>query len=162
MAKLVYLPKTSFEKISTIVSLLLIIGNVIYLLIQWSTLPDQVPIHFNAKGEADGWGGKGMIWFVPAVTLLLWAGLTALERVPHVYNIPNLTEENKERQYVNSRMMFNVLKMELVFFLVYTSWQSVQWAHGNETGIGCFELPVFLTVILGTMGVFLFRAYKIK
>ncbi|OCA92307.1 DUF1648 domain-containing protein [Pseudobacillus wudalianchiensis] len=154
--------KTTFEKVSTVVSLLLIIANVIYLFGQWQTLPDQVPIHFNAKGEADGWGNKRMVWFLPAITLILWGGMTILERMPHVYNIPNLTEENKDQQFMNTRLMLNIVKVEIITFLVYTSWQSVQWSHGKEAGLGYFELPIFLIIMLGTIGVFLYQNNKIS
>ncbi len=30
----------------------------------------KVPIHWNAKGEVDGWAGKGGLWIVPAATIL--------------------------------------------------------------------------------------------
>ena len=48
---------------------LLIITSVIILLpilvglILWSRLPEQVPIHWNAAGEIDGWSGKAMAVF---------------------------------------------------------------------------------------------------
>lgn len=32
-------------------------------LIVWNKLPEQVPIHWNAAGEVDGWGGKSTIVF---------------------------------------------------------------------------------------------------
>lgn len=35
-------------------------------LILWNRLPDQVPIHFGADGQADGWGGKAYaVFFLP-------------------------------------------------------------------------------------------------
>ncbi|MFE4349155.1 DUF1648 domain-containing protein [Peribacillus butanolivorans] len=43
------LPKTVYEKLIDIFSLIIIVLNLIYLINEWSTLPDQVPIHFNAK-----------------------------------------------------------------------------------------------------------------
>ena len=48
---------------------LLIITSVIILLpilvglILWSRLPEQVPIHWNATGEIDGWSGKALAVF---------------------------------------------------------------------------------------------------
>ncbi|MCC9168731.1 DUF1648 domain-containing protein [Pontibacter harenae] len=29
-----------------------------YLAFSWNQLPDQVPIHFDLKGEVNGWGSK--------------------------------------------------------------------------------------------------------
>ncbi|WP_374955160.1 DUF1648 domain-containing protein [Paenibacillus sp. PCH8] len=31
----------------------------LYFTQQWMTLPNELPIHFNMKGEPDGWGGSG-------------------------------------------------------------------------------------------------------
>lgn len=31
------------------------------------SLPDTIPIHFNAKGEADGWGSKHQIYLLPTI-----------------------------------------------------------------------------------------------
>ena len=59
-----HLPKTGLEKILDIVSLLLIIINFGYLISVWDALPEQVPIHFNGKGEVDGWGGRAVISMV--------------------------------------------------------------------------------------------------
>ncbi|MGM7636443.1 DUF1648 domain-containing protein [Bacillus sp. Hm123] len=156
------IPQTTFEKLSTILSLLLLVVNVIYLLIQWGDLPKQVPIHFGITGEADGWGSKGMIWFLPIMASLLWVGLTLLERVPHLHNYSGLTEGNVESQYRNSRMMLNVIKTEIIIFMVLASYQSVQVAHGNSFGLGIWELPIFLGAIFGTMGFFMYRSFKLK
>ena len=37
---------------------ILLIGTLIYLIVRWNALPEQIPVHYNAAGEIDGWGGK--------------------------------------------------------------------------------------------------------
>lgn len=32
-------------------------------LLLWNTLPDKVPIHWNAAGEVDGWGSRALVVF---------------------------------------------------------------------------------------------------
>lgn len=156
------IPKTAIEKVFDLSSLLLIIGNVIYLLTQWNSLPGKIPIHFNLMGEVDGWSSRGMIWFLPVMGLVLWLGLTILEKFPHAYNYMHLTEVNIEKQYKNARIMLNVLKIEIICFFVYFSWESVQAAHGLNEGIGVYALPALLIVIFGTMGFFIYRSFRIK
>ena len=57
-------------------------------LILWNRLPEQVPIHFNMQGEADGWSGKGMAVFgLPLICLgvhLICTFATAVE--PRIEN----------------------------------------------------------------------------
>lgn len=57
-----YLPKIL---ISTIITLLPIVFGVI----MWDKLPDRVAIHFNAAGEADGYGSKAMAVFALPLTM---------------------------------------------------------------------------------------------
>ena len=42
---------------------ILLIGTLIYLIVRWNVIPDQIPIHYNAAGDIDGWGGKGKEWY---------------------------------------------------------------------------------------------------
>lgn len=53
---------------STILQELLIIGTtvlpIIYLLTVWNNLPEEVPIHWNWKGEIDGYGSKSTLWWL--------------------------------------------------------------------------------------------------
>ncbi len=57
---------------------LLIFTSVIILLpilaglILWDKLPDEIPVHFNAQGVADGWSGKGLgVFGMPLFLLAL-------------------------------------------------------------------------------------------
>lgn len=38
---------------------------IIYLFINWSNLPDQIPIHFGSNGEPNGYGSKMFFLFFP-------------------------------------------------------------------------------------------------
>ena len=156
-----HLPKTRVEKIMDIVSLLLIVINLAYLISVWNTLPEQVPIHFNGKGEVDGWGGRVVIWLLPTISLFLWFGLTIMERVPHLFNYPiEITEKNAVFQYKNARMMSLFLKVEIILILLYTSWESVHVAMGYEGGLGRAELPILLILTLGSIAFFVIRSVR--
>jgi uncharacterized membrane protein len=155
------IPKTKLEIALTTISLLLLIANFIYLCVEWSSIPDKVPMHFNAAGEVDRWGGKGGVIVLPFIATFLWLLLTALEKYPHTYNYIKLSEDNVERQYKNARMMMNVTKATIVIYMVYLSWQTVQVAYGNQVGLGVWELPIFLLLLFGSMAFFMIRSIKL-
>ena len=47
--------------------------------IAWTALPEAIPVHWNAAGEADRWGGKVEgLFLLPAITALLVLGLRFL------------------------------------------------------------------------------------
>ena len=62
----------------------LIITSIIILLpmlaglILWNQLPEQVPFHWNAAGEIDGWASKAMAVFVPSAAMLALQWLCVL------------------------------------------------------------------------------------
>jgi uncharacterized membrane protein len=43
-------------------TLVMLVPMIVGLLL-WNQLPDQVPIHWNAAGEVDGWGSRAMVVF---------------------------------------------------------------------------------------------------
>ena len=75
--------------ITSIVILLPIVAG----LILWNRLPDEVPIHFNAQGEADGWGSKATAIFLMPIFLLVihWICVFVTTLDPKNQNI---TEKN--------------------------------------------------------------------
>ncbi len=62
----------------------LIITSVIILLpilagfVLWNQLPEQIPFHWNAQGEVDGWASKPVAVFVPSAAMLAFQWLCVL------------------------------------------------------------------------------------
>lgn len=55
--------------------LMLLGGILIYTLTLYSRLPDQIPIHWNMRGEVDGWGDKRWAAFLMPGTMALLLGM---------------------------------------------------------------------------------------
>ena len=51
-------------------SLLLLAGVTVWLCLTWGSIPAQVPLHYNAAGQIDRWGGKGTLM---ALGVIAWA-----------------------------------------------------------------------------------------
>ena len=62
---------TLFDRIKNVFSCLMLAGVWIYLLVQWSSLPEKLPGHYNFAGEIDRWGSRGELLIVPVVIALL-------------------------------------------------------------------------------------------
>ena len=60
--------------ITTVITLLPILAGVIL----WNKLPEQMPMHFNAAGEVDGWAGKAFGVFGMPLILVAVQWLCAL------------------------------------------------------------------------------------
>jgi uncharacterized membrane protein len=155
--------KTPLEIALNIISLLLFIGSVLYLLMEWPSLPNRVPMHYDFFGEVDKWGSKGIIFLHPIMGAVLWIGPTILEKFPHAYNyIVSLTEENIERQYKNGRIMINVIKNEILIYISYSIWKDIKIAYGHDIAFGTWDLALFLIVLFGSMGFFIVRSFRLR
>ena len=65
---------------------IMLAGTLIYLIVCWNRIPGQIPTHYNAAGEIDGWGGKSMIWFTVIIVWVLYLGISFVERYPDLWN----------------------------------------------------------------------------
>ncbi|NMD70099.1 DUF1648 domain-containing protein [Bacillus sp. DNRA2] len=156
------IPVTPLQKLSTIISLLLLVGNIVYIIIEWPDLPEKFPGHFNAAGEVDRWGSKTEVWILPIMGIVLWLPLTILEKYPHIYNYINFTEQNAENQYKYARSLLSFLKFFLACSFCYLSVQSIQIAKGSEFGLGVWELPIFFGVIFSSIVIYLIKVIRLK
>ncbi|MCH1626984.1 DUF1648 domain-containing protein [Fredinandcohnia quinoae] len=158
----IFVPKTTSEKVMDTLSILIIIGAFAYIASIWRNLPDQVPSHFNAMGEPDDWSGKGMIFLLPVIGTVIFFSTFVVSRFPQLFNYPvKVTKENAERLYVISRKMLTIINFELVIFFAIGTWEIVEVAHGGK-GLGIWYLPVFLVVIFGTIGYYMYRTFKLR
>ncbi|MES2373785.1 MAG: DUF1648 domain-containing protein [Bacteroidota bacterium] len=128
----------------------------IFLLVLWGLiaytyfkLPATIPIHFNASGQADGYGNKATLLLLPALATLLYVGLTQLNKYPHIFNyMGNITEDNALRQYTIATRMLRFIKVaillifSLVILFVYLT------INGVTKGLGSWFLPFTLTLFL--------------
>ncbi|MFR6276661.1 MAG: DUF1648 domain-containing protein [Blautia sp.] len=53
------LPVTLYQRILSILSFLLLAGQILCLILRWNHLPDEIPTHFGLSGQADAYGTKG-------------------------------------------------------------------------------------------------------
>ena len=102
--------------VTFILSTLLCFGPMIYGLIMWKKLPEQMPIHFNADGNVDSWGGRWMNVILFPLLMILGNAIVHLS-----FNI----KARKMGENVNSKLP-NVFKWFMpvlcytISFIVYS------------------------------------------
>jgi len=154
---------TSLDKMVESIGWLALIFLWVLTILNYSKMPETVPIHFNAAGEANGYGNKASIFILPVTGLVLFIGMTILNRFPHIFNYPvNITKENAERQYLNATRTIRYLKSIIVFTFLIIEYQTIQTVSGKSDGLGVWFFPVTMGLILiPTIG-FVIRAYRTK
>ena len=109
--------RTPLELTLDIISLLFLIGSIVYIIMEWSSLPSRIPFQFNSFTEVKNWGSKGSVFALPLFAIIIWVGLTILEKFPHHIHFPFFVQENKEMECRNNRILINMTKNVLVIFL---------------------------------------------
>lgn len=142
------LPRGLGERVAQGVSAVLVLGPLAYTSWMWNKLPARIPLHFGFNGQADGFGDARNFWLVPTFGLVLFVGLTLLERVPHVYNYPyRITDNNREATYRLGRRMVLGLKTSLTAVLAYVTIATLQTAVGHTNGLGAWFVPTVMAAM---------------
>jgi len=71
---------TAVHRVAAVLSRLLFVGTLVGVAVVYGDVPDRVPHHFGLSGEPDAWGGRGWLWALPALQLLLILFLGGMRR----------------------------------------------------------------------------------
>lgn len=144
----IHIPLTNLDRIVEIIGWCVLVAVWYLTISHYSTLPDTIPIHFNAAGKADGFGGKISILLLPGISTILFIGLTALNRRPQVFNYPTeITVDNAAPQYTNAMRLIRYLKTIIVIIFGLIDYKTIQNANGKADGLGAWFLPLTLVAI---------------
>lgn len=157
------IPYSSQEKTLEAVAIGGIFLSSVMLILFWPTLPSSVPSHFDVSGVVDAWSDKKVSLIYPAVSVILYAGLTVLSWYPHIFNYAwPITEQNAQWQYQLARSLLAWLKVEIIVLLTWLEWLTIRVALGQANGLSPLFLPIILVIIFGTIGVYLYQAYRAR
>lgn len=89
----------------------------LYVAYVWNSVPDTIPVHFNEKGEADGYGSKNM---------LIWMPILLIGSSFFIYKlVPIIDPKKRFEQMGNSfdKIMFFMISMmsAISIFFIYSS-----------------------------------------
>nr|WP_240523878.1 DUF1648 domain-containing protein [Bacillus cereus] len=139
------IPKTKSEWIGDIIGYSLLFGSIIFLIIIWGRLPEEVPAHYNAYGAVDRWGSKWELLLLPGIGAFILLFIQTLEKFPEVHNHPQrLNESNAEQFYLNSRKMLNQLKNVCLLIFALIQFETISIALEWSGGFGKLFLPILL------------------
>ena len=158
--KITLVPTTA-DKLVDILGWIILLALWALTITNYSSLPDTIPTHFNAAGEADGFGSKVTILSLPVIATLLFIGLTVLNRYPHSFNYPTaITQDNALRLYTLATRMLRYLKLVLVIVFGGIEFMTIQNATGKAAGLGVWFLPLTLVLIFLPLIYFLIKSVQ--
>ncbi len=149
---------TRADRILDLLGWILLIGTLAYLILGWSSFPDQIPMHYNGAGGIDRWGGKGEIIFIEVMMWILYLGIGVVEKYPQIWNTGvEVTVKNKEKVYRTLKYMLKTLKFLTALIFAYLIVNSLQSAP-----LPGWFTPAVMILIFGDMAFWLIRLFRIK
>lgn len=149
---------TKADRILDIIGWILLIGTLAYLILGWSSFPDQIPMHYNGAGEIDRWGGRGEIIVIEVVMWILYFGIGLVEKYPQIWNTGvEVTPQNREKVYRILKYMLKTLKTLTALIFAYLIVNSLQ-----GTPLPGWFTPATLILVFGDMAFWLVLLYRIR
>lgn len=143
------IPVSSIERMIDAAAILFASSALLLAFYYYSSLPEQVPSHFNIKGEVDGYGSKKFIFLLPGLAIAMALGIIYLAGFPNKFNyLKKITPENAAYEYRRARFMIRVLNVftSLLFFVL--TWEIIETAGSEASKMNgltfavLFALPV--------------------
>jgi uncharacterized membrane protein len=157
------IPRTQLEIGCEIIAAASLVSLAIYLAAIWTKLPAQIPVHFNIMGQPDRWGSRNELFQLFGVMAALYASLSILQRLPHIYNYPfGLTSQNVYRQYQLARQLLIRIKTEIVGIFSFIQWTIMQVDRERSHALGISFLLIMMLAIFGTIAIYFIQASKAK
>lgn len=156
-------PKSKAEKVFNIVGYTVYGLAIIFLIIKFFQLPDEIPAHFNLSGEVTRWGSKIELIILPIIGTFTILLTEFFERNPQFHNYPSrLTKENAAQFYFNSRRILNQMKNIMALMFAYLIIEIIFVSEEKSEGLGSWPMTLFLIALFIPIIFGLIRQSKIK
>ncbi len=113
---------------------------IIYLLVNWSVLPDRLPVHFDGNGEPNGYGSKLVFIFLPLGLYLLLIVVPFIDPRKSNYELFSST-------YFKIRIILSAFLGLLNTVVIYNE------LHGISK-IGSF-VPISVFILITLLGIYM-------
>lgn len=151
----IVVPYNQVDIVMELISITLLIGIWLFTTMNYSELPENIAIHFNAQGMADDFGGKMTIWLLPGIATFTFLLMYFLNKFPHLHNyMVNITEENALINYRISTRLLRFINMfcmimfaAIVYDIIGISKGSVPKLLNSWFLTGTIVIPIIAAVV---------------
>lgn len=114
-------------------------------------LPERIPTHFDAAGNANGWGSPATLLLLPIVAVGIYLLISVVSMFPASFNYPvRVTAENWARLQEVTLDMVTWLKAELACLFAGIQWAILHAVQSGDGRLPVLLVPGFLVIIFGT------------
>lgn len=123
--------KNKYDMLLVAIMLLSIIGTILV----YAKLPDQVPSHWNIRGEIDNYSSKEFIYFTALLPVILYG---AMKFIPKV--------DPKKESYKKHQKAYDITIFTIILFLIGMHWITMSYSLGYP-----FDMVKYIKISLGIL-----------
>lgn len=134
--------ESKYCRVINTISILLLIGSLLFVIVYWLRIPDQIPSHYDEFGNITSWSGKFSIFVLLFLYVLVYSIISFVGRYPDIWNTAvKVTARNKNFVYLTLARMIATIKLFMVCIFTYLI---VNMALAKELS------PLFTLISLGS------------
>jgi len=136
-----------FDRIMTGLSFLILLVTTVFVLLRWDSLPEQIPSHYNFKGQPDAYGGTGSLIFSMVMGWVMLLTMMIVSRFPHLWNTG--VERTPANAAVVNRIVRDMISVMELCLATLFGYMIIVPVIGSEMCV--WFMPAFLILIFGTI-----------
>ena len=149
---------TRLQKIIEVIGIVITIVYIIYFIVSFGNLPDKTPAHYDFAGEVTRYGSKYEMLIMPILGVLMYGGITILQKYPKAWNVPiKVKPENEVEIYTILRTLIILTKVQMIGIFALISYYS-----SNMKSIPTYMSVLFIVVPIITIIIGLIKVYGIE
>ena len=141
------------------VALILVAIGFGYTAYHYSDLPDTIPIHYNASGQADGFSDKPSLWLLPVLALGMVVGMRFLIKFTVKINEHKMGARN-ENELTLTRNFLGWMNVYLAGIFTWLMIDSINGMLLGNNELSSWFLPVVMILPLVLIVVYMLRLSK--
>lgn len=144
----IQLESDELDKMLTVCTQIVLIVLCILPIYYYNLLPEQIPSHFNLKGEPDSFAPKLIVFLLPFLGICQYFTFRYLYSIPHTYNYPvEITAQNAAIQYkIGTRILRGVLFLIMLLF-GYINIVMIAMGLGKIKSLSIVIVGIFLIIL---------------
>lgn len=157
------IPQTGIGRFLFFFHIALIAAQWLVPLAAMSSLPEEIPIHFDLSGNPDGYGSRATLWLLPVIATFLGFLAIALLQYPSSFNVPGRADiaalPEKQRFPIHDLMREMLLAIFVVVQIIMLSVTGLIIAF---VGAKTFPFPTYLILSFVVMPLVIVIVYLIR
>ena len=117
--------------------------------INYSSLPQIIPTHYNLQGQIDDYGSKMTLWILPTIVTLILILFKVLSYYPHKFNYAiKISNDNAERQYKLSLRTLRIIGFNITLLFSFISYKISKPVSDGSLSLEWWFIPLLLISLI--------------